>query len=202
MRQVCYERIKFTRVPPSKRAERYRKSILRIALSRGSNLVHKHVVLRELPNGDMTKRHIVEIYVPEGIAIDGEKFKRRISTSTADVLVHGLFTKWPEHRWLEHDVALNEYILGDGFAGLFSAAYPRFMASRKDTSSRIEKTGAPLPVIIGVDALTMITDGLGVPREGEDAGISPEIAVGQASHDAVWEAARKEQHKMIRETAE
>lgn len=119
-------RIHFTRTPPSEAAEKYRKALFRIVLSDGSRLLKKRLVLRTLPNGDLRRRDILEVYVPQGIEINEAELRESIAISTADVLAGSNLTVYPRSRWLKGDLALNEVILTEGVGGILSASYPLF----------------------------------------------------------------------------
>jgi hypothetical protein len=159
LKDVVYSRVVVVHDPPPREADRYRKQLLTLCCRSGSRLVEKRISLCTLPNGDIRKRDVVEVYIPRGVQYDLDTVKEVVSSGCADVLSGVKFFVYQRNRWFGCDKAFDEYSLLEGFCGLGSLTFERFCAVMSCASSgAASTTHAPSAFVVGETALVPSDD--------------------------------------------
>jgi hypothetical protein len=113
----------------SEDALQFRKTAIRLFMSRGETNPIKRFLLQFLPNGDWRREDRIEVWLPHGVQADHQFVVNSVASGMTFALASRQFKLWPRHRWLGADVACDELGLLESCHRLLTTVFIKYCAS-------------------------------------------------------------------------
>ena len=142
LRDVIRANIRIKRGAPPRDIIPYKKHLLKLCLSRGTNLVEKRLALFGLPNGDWQRRDI-QIWVPEGVDVDASRVADVVAAALQRVVTGTRMRVYRKDRWTGAADSMDFFLLLEGIHNLAAQTWPKFQAAMIGENGPIRRAGQP-----------------------------------------------------------
>ena len=202
----CVENVQLTSDVPSESAQRFKRHMITLTLSRSTKSIQKAALLRYLPNGDWRVHTGIPICVPPGALANRAQIGRIVGGAIVQCAAATLIPKWPKHRWRRHQQAISPMLLIEAINGTGSGSYKRLANdNRLRPECKRQRTVAPRagrgPGAGGIAVIPAVADAVAHAGHEAQGGALGADNVAQ-DPELLEERRREENHRFINDTGD